>query len=107
MSFESQLPSLIPGTEAPGSAPSRNRASDALTARERDVLSVISQGLSNKRAARALEISPETVKSHVKAIFLKLAVGTRAEAVFRAGSLGLLRSWEPTPKNSAIASSGG
>ena len=107
MSFESKLPSLIPATEVPGFTPSRNRASDALTARERDVLSVISQGLSNKRAARALEISPETVKSHVKAIFLKLAVGTRAEAVFRAGSLGLLRSWEPTPKDSAIASSGG
>ena len=63
---------------------------DGLTARERDVLAMISQGLSNKRTARALEISPETVKSHVKHIFLKLAVGTRAEAVSRALSLELL-----------------
>jgi DNA-binding CsgD family transcriptional regulator len=62
---------------------------DRLTARERDVLAMISQGLSNKRVARALEISPETVKSHVKHIFLKLAVGTRAEAVSRALSLEL------------------
>jgi LuxR family maltose regulon positive regulatory protein len=64
--------------------------SDPLTAREREVLAMIGQGFTNKRIARILEISPETVKSHVKRIFLKLAVGTRAEAVSRAGSLGLL-----------------
>jgi LuxR family maltose regulon positive regulatory protein len=54
---------------------------------------MISKGLCNKRIARALEISPETVKSHIKRIFLKLAVSNRAEAVSRAGSLGLLRGW--------------
>ena len=107
MSFDSTLSILIPETEAPGSAQRHNRTSNVLTARERDTLALISQGLSNKRIARALKISPETVKSHVKSIFLKLAVSTRAEAVFRAGSLGLLRSWEPTPNESAIASSGG
>ena len=64
--------------------------SRVLTPRERDVLAMISQGFSNKRTARALEISPETVKTHVKRIFLKLAVNTRTEAVCRAGSLGLL-----------------
>ena len=67
--------------------------SETLTARERDIVGMISQGLCNKRIARALEISPETVKSHVKHIFLKLAVSTRAEAVSRAGSLGLLQGW--------------
>jgi DNA-binding CsgD family transcriptional regulator len=65
------------------------RVSDSLTPRERDVLAMISQGLSNKRIARALELSPETVKSHVKHIFLKLEVSTRTEAVFRALSLEL------------------
>ena len=63
---------------------------DAITARERDVLSMIGQGHSNKRIARTLEISPETVKSHVKHIFSKLDVATRSEAVSRAVSLGLL-----------------
>jgi LuxR family maltose regulon positive regulatory protein len=63
---------------------------DILTARERDILGKISQGFPNKRIARALSISPETVKSHVKRIFLKLAVGTRSEAVSRAKSLGAL-----------------
>jgi DNA-binding NarL/FixJ family response regulator len=72
-----------------GARPPSSRVSDPLTARERDVLAMISQGLSNKRIARALEISPETVKSHVKHIFLKLEVSTGTEAVFRALSLEL------------------
>jgi ATP/maltotriose-dependent transcriptional regulator MalT len=75
------------------SAQSSCRVGETITARERDVVGMISQGLCNKRIARALEISPETVKSHIKRIFLKLAVSTRAEAVSRAGSLGLLRGW--------------
>jgi len=70
-----------------GAAQRGSRVSDPLTARESDVLAMISQGLSNKRIARALEISPETVKSHVKHIFLKLEVSTRTEAVFQALSL--------------------
>lgn len=64
--------------------------SDTLTARERDILARIGAGLPNKLIARALEISPETVKSHIKNIFLKLAVSTRAEAVSRGKSLGLI-----------------
>jgi ATP/maltotriose-dependent transcriptional regulator MalT len=66
------------------------RISDVLTERERTILGRISQGMPNKQIARALQISPETVKSHIKRIFLKLAVGTRAEAVSQAKSLGLL-----------------
>jgi ATP/maltotriose-dependent transcriptional regulator MalT len=66
------------------------RIGDTLTTRERDVLAMISQGFPNKRIARTLAISTETVKSHVKRIFSKLAASTRTEAVSRAGSLGLL-----------------
>jgi LuxR family transcriptional regulator, maltose regulon positive regulatory protein len=47
-------------------------------------------GHSNKRIAQQLQIGPETVKSHVKRIFLKLAVQTRAHAVSTASALGLL-----------------
>jgi len=67
-----------------------NRVSDTITARERAILVMISQGFSNKRVASDLKISPETVKSHIKRIFLKLDASTRTEAVCRAGSLGLL-----------------
>jgi ATP/maltotriose-dependent transcriptional regulator MalT len=77
-------PSSVNGSRQPGID------SDAITARERDVLSMIGQGYSNKRIARTLEISPETVKSHVKHIFSKLDVAARSEAVSRAMSLGLL-----------------
>ena len=63
---------------------------ETLTERERDILTMISQGLSNKDIARTLKISPETVKTHVKHIFLKLAVSTRAAAVSRAGALWML-----------------
>jgi len=73
-----------------GPAQPDSAAGDTLTIREREVLAMISQGFTNKRVARTLEISPETVKSHVKHIFLKLNVGTRTEAVFRAVSLELL-----------------
>jgi LuxR family maltose regulon positive regulatory protein len=74
---------------SPVEQPSKH-GSDTLTTRERDVLAMIRQGFANKRIARTLDISPETVKSHVKRIFSKLAVSTRTEAVSRAGSLGLL-----------------
>jgi LuxR family transcriptional regulator, maltose regulon positive regulatory protein len=107
MSFDSKLGILIAETEAPGSAQLRNRASEALTARERDILAMVSQGLSNKRIARALKISPETVKSHVKHILSKLAVSTRGAAAFQAGSRGLLRLPESMPKENAIALSEG
>lgn len=52
-----------------------------LTAREGDVLRLISQGHSNKRIAAVLAVSPETVKSHVKNIFVKLGVDNRMQAV--------------------------
>jgi DNA-binding NarL/FixJ family response regulator len=75
---------------AGGGSAEPGRVRDTLTTRERDILAMISRGFSNKRIARALEISPETVKSHVKRIFSKLAVSTRAQAVSRAGTVGLL-----------------
>jgi LuxR family maltose regulon positive regulatory protein len=50
----------------------------------------MSCGLSNKRVAQELQIAPETVKSHVKGIFIKLAVQTRAHAVSTASALGIL-----------------
>jgi ATP/maltotriose-dependent transcriptional regulator MalT len=61
-----------------------------LSARERAVVLLMGHGLSNKRIARQLSIAPETVKSHAKRIFWKLMVQSRAQAVYRASTLGLL-----------------
>jgi DNA-binding NarL/FixJ family response regulator len=56
--------------------PARNE----LTLRQRRVLELLSTGLSNKRIARALDISEITVKAHVTAIFRKLGVSNRVQA---------------------------
>jgi DNA-binding NarL/FixJ family response regulator len=60
-----------------------------LTARQRQVLALISRGLSNKRIARALGLSEFTVKAHVAAILRVLGVGNRVEAAARARRMGL------------------
>jgi len=57
---------------------------DPLTARELEVLQSLAQGLANKQIAQALNISEHTVKFHVSAIYAKLGVTNRTEAV-RAG----------------------
>jgi LuxR family transcriptional regulator, maltose regulon positive regulatory protein len=63
---------------------------ELLSTRERNIISLIARGRSNKEVARDLGISPETVKSHMKHIFEKLEVEKRTQAVARAQSLGLV-----------------
>jgi len=62
----------------------------ALSRRETGILQLIADGMSNKHIARSLGITPETVKSHAKSIFIKLATRTRAQAVARAEAIGYL-----------------
>ncbi len=64
----------------------------ALTERERGVLVLVALGQSNKEVARELNISSETVKTHLKNIFLKLDVQQRWQAVALARSLGFLEA---------------
>jgi len=52
-----------------------------LTKREREVLHCLVQGLTNKEIATKLFITPNTVKRHIKAIFVKLEVNTRSAVV--------------------------
>jgi ATP/maltotriose-dependent transcriptional regulator MalT len=61
-----------------------------LSRRETGILQMIAHGHSNKHIAQSLGIAPETVKSHAKSIFVKLATRTRAQAVARAEAIGLL-----------------
>src|SRR5258706_15411044 len=63
-----------------------------LTTREREVLDLIAAGRPNNTIARALAISPKTVSNHISAIFAKLQVADRAEAIVRAREAGLGRN---------------
>jgi len=73
-----------------GSRRPTNEVNQSLTRRESGILLLIANGLSNKRIAQRLDITPETVKSHAKNIFFKLAAQTRAQAVARAEALGII-----------------
>jgi DNA-binding NarL/FixJ family response regulator len=55
-----------------------------LTAREREVLGLLSRGLDNARIARGLHVSPATVKHHISSILDKLEVDNRLQAAVRA-----------------------
>ena len=63
---------------------------NVLTPRERDVLLMFSRGLSYRETASALTVSPHTISDHVKAIYAKMKVHSRNEAVFEAVQNGWL-----------------
>jgi DNA-binding NarL/FixJ family response regulator len=57
---------------------------EVLTQREREIVALLEQGLSNKEIARSLQIGYATVKNHVHSILSKLQVRRRGEAAARA-----------------------
>ena len=61
-----------------------------LSEREKEILSLIVQGIQLKAIADRLFISYETVRTHVKKIYKKLHVASRAEAVLKARQQGLV-----------------
>jgi LuxR family maltose regulon positive regulatory protein len=63
---------------------------EPLTEREQEVLRHVARMLSTEEVARAMYISTNTVKTHLKSIFRKLAAGHRGEAVRRARQLELI-----------------
>ena len=67
-------------------------ASDALTARQQEVLNCLAQGMSNIEIGRTLFISDGTVKAHVKAILQKLDARDRTQAITIAIKRGLVRT---------------
>ncbi|MGW9631188.1 helix-turn-helix transcriptional regulator [Agromyces sp. NPDC055520] len=70
-----------------GAATSDAEAIAELTARERQVLELIAEGLSNRQIGERLFISGKTASVHVSAILRKLGAATRTEAAYRAGAL--------------------
>lgn len=73
------------GRTGPAAAPE-----GALTRREEQVLALIARGMRNSEVAAALYLAESTVATHVKSIYRKLGIGSRAEASWEATRLGLL-----------------
>jgi len=86
---------------APTAAPAPAEAANAieaapandygLTTRERETLETLARGFTQREAAEILGVSPHTIVSHVKAIYQKMAVNSRSEAVFEAIHAGLIK----------------
>jgi len=97
-SFETQLierlgaPLLAGHTSAPVALPV-----EALTAREAEILALLASGLTNREIAQRLVLSARTVETHVARVTGKLGVNSRARAVARAVTLGLV-----TPSETAV-----
>lgn len=81
------------GQALPAAGATRAHASGtpvvSLTQRQRDVLALLLRGLPNKLICRRLDLSENTVKTHIRAVFDALHVDNRTQAVIRASELGL------------------
>lgn len=81
-----------PAALSPAMAPVEPLPDDfGLTGREKDTLETLARGFTQREAAEILGISAHTIASHVKAIYQKMAVNSRSEAVFEAIQSGLIR----------------
>ncbi len=72
------------------SGPRRTHPVDTLTEREREVLVLLAQGMSNAEVAQALVVSTGTVKTHVASLLAKLGARDRVQAVIAAFESGLV-----------------
>ncbi|HWD63888.1 MAG TPA: response regulator transcription factor [Solirubrobacteraceae bacterium] len=70
--------------------PKEAQPAPLLSEREREVLSLIAAGCTNREIAEQLFLSPHTVKEHTSAVYRKLSARNRAEAVQLAQRMGLL-----------------
>jgi DNA-binding NarL/FixJ family response regulator len=70
--------------------PEHRRGGGELAERERQVVALLAEGLSNKLVADRLGISDHTAKFHVNGVMAKLGAGTRTEAVVEAVRRGLV-----------------
>jgi DNA-binding NarL/FixJ family response regulator len=84
------LESIHAGDEVISDAPPRARSApgldwpgrgEGLTDREAEILALITQGMSNADVARLTYLSPNTVKSYIRAIYRKIGAGSRTQAV--------------------------
>ncbi|MEU8954901.1 response regulator transcription factor [Streptomyces sp. NPDC048518] len=93
--FASGVPTSGAGPGRAAAAPAVHQDLTTLTPREREVLTLMGQGLSNTELAQQLTLSEATVKTHVARIFSKLTLRDRAQAVVLAYETGLVKAGGP------------
>jgi DNA-binding NarL/FixJ family response regulator len=85
--FDSRTAAVVRALAAGGAAADE---SPALTEREREVVRLIAEGLTNREIGQTIFVSESTVKFHVRNVMRKLDVHHRAEVAYAASRLGLL-----------------
>lgn len=68
-----------------------SKAECELSAREQEVLLLLGKGLSRREVAQALDLSDNTIATHIRNVYRKLNISSRAEAALEASRLGLIR----------------
>jgi DNA-binding NarL/FixJ family response regulator len=89
---------LLRAAPARHTAPPKTSALERLTAREREVLSLLAEGLRQPEIAQQLVISPKTVATHIQRVLEKLGVHSRSQAVAVAHRAGLPNVLRPKPR---------
>jgi len=75
----------------PPAEPRSTRGKPTLSAREQEVLSLVTKGFGFDEIAKLLAVSPHTVMTYIKRIYRKLQVSSKTEAVYEARKLGLVQ----------------
>ena len=82
---------LVAEFASPAKEPHPAAGLDAITQREREVMALVAEGLTNDEIAHKLYMSPATVRTHVSRAMTKLGVRDRAQLVVLAYETGLVR----------------
>ncbi|MCS6562999.1 response regulator transcription factor [Curtobacterium poinsettiae] len=89
---EAEALDLLRAQGTPAVTDRREEVLDALTAREREVFLLVAKGLSNAEIAESVFLSGATVKTHVRAVLMKLGLRNRIQVVITAHERGLVRA---------------
>jgi LuxR family maltose regulon positive regulatory protein len=89
--FESALQRAVQTTAEPSAVATDPELVEILSAREIEIVALLSERMRDKEIAARLSISPETVKSHLRNIYGKLEAHDRRQAVSRAIEVGILK----------------